>query len=202
MTRQSLLCAVVAGVGLTVGCGQVPAAEVASAEAALAAAQSAEADVYAPEALKAAQDSQAQLQAELTVQREKLRVLRSYARATEMATAAKAAAESAQQSAAAQKEQVRVETTQLIAAAKLAVEEASALLVTAPTGKGSQADLAAMKADLIAVGTSLGEADLALGSSRFTEARSKAQVAMDAAAKVKGAIEQAQAARKGARPRV
>ena len=184
------------------GCAQPPAAEVGLAEAALTAAQGAEAETYAADAFKAAQDTQAQLQAELTAQQQKFGLLCLYSKATQLAAAAKTAAEKAQQDAGTEKERVRTGDD----AANRQRENRSRRGHQAPrerrlAAKDSRADIAAMKADSAAVTTSLGEADTALGASQFAEARSKAQAALDAAGKVKTSVEEAQAARKGARPR-
>jgi hypothetical protein len=117
--------------------------------------------------------------------------MRSYAKATELAAAAKVAAETAQQRAVEGKEQARNEATQLVADARVVLDEAVLMLEKAPRGKGTQADLAVMKSDLAAVEVSLGEANSALAASNFDEARTKAQAAIQAAGQVKAAVEQA-----------
>lgn len=185
--------------GLAIGCAKPPTPAIEGASAALEAA--AEAEMYAADAYKAAAEARQQLDAELTAQEEKVALFRSYTKASELAASATMAAEQAKADAIAEKERVRAETTQLIADAKLAVEEAKQLLETAPRGKGSQADLETMKSDLTSVELSLGEADTALAASNFKEARNKAEAAMQAAMQVKTAVEQAQRARAGARPR-
>jgi hypothetical protein len=181
------------------GCSNPPAAAIESANAAMTAADSVEAGTYAAEAYKAAQDAQAELQAELAAQESKFGLFRSYDRATELATVAAAAAQQAETIATTERDRVRTETTQLVADARLALNEAMQMIETAPAGKGSQADLAAMKADLTAVESSLGEADSAIAASQFGEARSKAQAAMEAAGKVKSSVQQAVTMRAGAR---
>lgn len=202
MSRKSLsvvLSVLVAG--LAVGCAKPPTPAIEGANAALEAATAAEAEMYAADAYKAAADAKQQLDAELTAQQEKFAFFRSYTTASDLAASATMAAEQAKTDAIAEKERVRAETTQLIADAKLAVEEAKQLLETAPRGKGSQADIETMKSDLTSVEVSLGEADTALAASNFKEARNKAEAAMQAATQVKTAVEQAQALRAGARPR-
>jgi len=201
MIRKMCLTTVVGLAAMAAACAQPPTAEIGAAESAIAAAETAEAETYAADVYAAAQEAQSALQAEMTVQQEKFAPLRSYTKVTELAASAQAAAETAAQEAAAGKERVRAETAQLIVEAKAAVEEATLLLESAPQGKGSQADIAAMKADLAAVGLSLGEADVAASASNFTEARNKAESALAAAAKVKTSIEDAQAVQQGARPR-
>jgi hypothetical protein len=182
------------------GCAAPPAADISAADIAVAGAETAEAPSYAPAEFKIAQDAKTALQAELTVQEGKFAPLRSYARATELAATAKSAAEAAQQQAVAEKDRVRAEAVQLLSDAKIALEGARALLATAPTGKGTQADLATMASDLNTADSSLLEANSAIQANNYMEARNKAQAAMQAAAQVRTAVEQAMAAR-GVRPR-
>ena len=200
MIRTSVWAPVVVGSMFIAGCAAPPAAEISAADAAVSGAETAEAPSYAPAEYAAAQDARAQLQAELTAQEGKFAPLRSYARATELAAAATSAAQAAQQQAAQEKERVRNEATELLAGAKTALEDARNILASAPTGKGTQADLAAMASDLDTADSSLVEAETALTANNYTEARNKAQAAMQAAAQVRTAVEQAMAAR-GVRPR-
>ena len=122
---------------MLVGCQKPPQADIDAAKAALDGARSAEATDYAPDSLKAAEDSQAQLDAELKVQEQKFALFRSYKKATEIAQATKAAGEKAVADAKAKKEQVKGEAQTLITEAKTALDEAKALLEKAPKGKGT-----------------------------------------------------------------
>jgi len=78
---------------LVTGCAAPPAAEVDAAKAAVDKAVTDGAGQYAAESLKAAQDAQAALDAELTAQESKW--FKSYDRAKELAIAAKAAGDKA-----------------------------------------------------------------------------------------------------------
>lgn len=202
---RKTLFAIVLGVSiaaLAAGCAQPPQTEIDAANAAFEAANAAEAQTYAADSQKAAQDAKSQLDAELTAQEEeKFALFRSYSRASELAASAKMAAETAVKDATAQKDRIRTETTKMIADTRTALGETMQLLEKAPRGKGSQADIAAMKADLANVETSLGEADSALSAGKLMEARSKAEAAMKMVQQTKSAIEQAQAMRSGAKPR-
>lgn len=192
MTRKNVWVVLAAVVAVTAGgCSSPPAAEISAVDAAVVAAESAEASTYASAEFAAVTEAKAQLQAELTAQEGKLALMRSYAKATELAAAAKVAAETAQQRAVEGKEQARNEATQLVADARVVLDEAVLMLEKAPRGKGTQADLAVMKSDLAAVEVSLGEANSALAASNFDEARTKAQAAIQAAGQVKAAVEQA-----------
>ena len=82
------------GLAITVtGCAAPPAADVDAAKAALDSAATNHAGQYAPESLKAAQDAQAALDAELKAQEGKW--FKSYDKTKELAAAAKAAADKA-----------------------------------------------------------------------------------------------------------
>jgi len=104
------------GLALTVaGCAAPPTAEVDAARAAVDKAVTDRADQYAAESLKAAQDSRAALDAELTAQEAKW--FKSYDRAKELAVAAKAAGDKAAAEAAAAREKADAVAAKEIAAA-------------------------------------------------------------------------------------
>lgn len=183
------------GIALTVaGCASPPKADIDAATAALEQATAAGAGEYAAASLQAVQDAKAALDAELTAQEGKW--FASYDKAKELATAAKAAGEKAVADAAAAKEQAKAEATTGIADAKTLLAEAQALLDKAPKGKGTAADLEAMKADLVNAGTAITEAEASLGAERFLDAKAKVEAAKAAATTVKDAIEAAAAAKK------
>ena len=86
--------AIALGLAITVtGCASPPNADVDAAKAALDRAASERADQYAPESLKAAQDAQAAVDAELKTQEGKW--LKSYDKTKELAVATKAAGDKA-----------------------------------------------------------------------------------------------------------
>jgi hypothetical protein len=185
----------VLGLAVTVvGCGTPPTADVDAAKASIANASTAGAADYAAESLKAAEDAQAALDAELKAQEGKW--VKSYDKAKELAAAAKAAGEKAAADTTAGKEKAKADATQAIADAKAALTEARGLLDKAPKGKGSAADIAAMKTDLTNAATTIAEAETALGSVKYLDAKAKAESARNAATTVKTAVEGAMAAKK------
>jgi hypothetical protein len=185
----------VLGLAVTVvGCGTPPTAEIDAAKTAITNAGTAGATEYAPDSLKAAEDAQAALDAEMKAQDGKW--FKSYDKAKELAAAAKAAGEKAAADAAAGKEKAKADATQGIADAKAALKEAEDLLAKAPKGKGSAADIAAMKTDLTNAATTITEAETALNDGKFLDAKAKAESAKNAATTVKTAVEQAKAAKK------
>jgi hypothetical protein len=94
-----------------------------------------------------------------------------------------------------EQEQPDREAAARVALARASVAEAQSLFAAAPTGKGTRADLAAIREDLTAAATLLAQAEAALEASRFDEATAKAASAVGAADTVKRAIEQAGAIR-------
>lgn len=185
----------VVGLGISVvACGSVPQAAIDAAKAAVDQAVTAGANEYAADAMKAAQDAQAALDAELKVQEGKW--FKSYTQATELAAALKTAGEQAVTAAAAGKEKVKGEATGLIAEVKTALEEAQTLLAKAPKGKGTAADIEALKTDLANAATALTDAESGLTAERFLDAKAKAESAKNAVAAVKTAVETAMAAKK------
>ncbi len=180
-----------------VGCAKPPQEDMNAAKAAIEAAQTAGAGDYAPDSLKAAEDSQASLDAELKTQEGKFALFRSYTKAKELAAATKAAGEKAAEDAKVRKEQVKQEAQTLINEAKTGLTEAEEMLKKAPRGKGTQADLEALKGDLQGVTSSITEAESAFSAERYLDAKAKAEAAKSTIGNVKSAIEQAIAAKKG-----
>lgn len=186
--------ALVAAASLS-ACAKPPAEAIALADEARQGALSAGAEEYAPEALNAVSEAKAALDAEIAAQGEKMSLTRSYKHAEELAMEYQTAADQATAAATTAKENARTEATNLIAEGRTALEEVRTLLASAPRGKGSRADLAAMGADLDAAAASLTEAEGALTSQMYLDARSKASAARIVIDQVRSSIEQAQAAR-------
>ncbi len=199
MRKMTFVLPLLVVLAVVAGCAKPPQADVDSAKQAVEAARAAQASEYAPESFRSAEDAQAQLDTELKAQEEKFALFRSYKKAAELAGAAKAAAEKAATDAAAGKEQAKGEAEALITEAKAARDEARAMLEKAPKGKGTAADLEALKADLTSVDTTIADAEAAFSAERYLEAKSKAEAAKSSAANVKAAVEQAMEARRAAR---
>ncbi len=192
--RFGILIAVLGLAVSVIGCGAPPTADIDAAKTAITNATTAGAGEYAADSLKAAEDAQTALDAELKAQDGKW--FKSYDKAKELATAAKAAGDKAAADAAAGKEKAKADATQGIADAKAALTEAEGLLAKAPKGKGSAADIAAMKTDLTNAGTTITDAEAALANGKFLDAKAKAESAKNAATTVKTAVEEAKAAKK------
>lgn len=189
-SRRSAVLALLA-VTTVAACSKPPAEAITAADEAQQAALAAGADEYAPEAMNAVVEAKAALDAEIAAQGEKSSFSRSYKQAEELAAAYKAAADQAAAAATAGKEQAQQEATAFITAGRAALEEATAILASAPRGKGSAADLAAMQADLEGAGLALTEAETALSAGSFLEARTKAASAQETIQRIKDAVAQA-----------
>ena len=195
MRVRAGLMMLVLGLAVTlVACATPPTADIDAVKTAISGADAAGAADYAADSLKAAQDAQAALDAELKAQEGNW--MKSYDKAKTLAAAAKAAGEKATTDATAGKEKAKADATQGIADAKAALTAAQALLAKAPKGKGTAADLAAMKTDLETAATTITEAEAALGSVKYLDAKAKAASAKAAADKVTADVEAAKAAKK------
>ncbi len=192
--RFGVLALVLGFAVMTVACGAPPTADIDAAKAAIAAASTAGAGDYAGASLKAAEDAQAALDAEMKAQEGKW--FKSYDKAKQLAADVKTAGEKAAADAAAGKEQAKADATKALEDAKAGLREADALLAKAPKGKGSAADIGAMKSDIAAAVATLVEADAALANGKFLEALAKSESAKKTAATVKEAVEAAKAAKK------
>ncbi|MDZ7268536.1 MAG: DUF4398 domain-containing protein [candidate division KSB1 bacterium] len=161
-----------------VGCKEAPQQLLADADAAMQAAQTAEANRYATDLFNAAKDSLSAAQAEVEQQNSKFALLRNYDRATALLNSAIAAFKSASDAAAANKEKVRAEADTLIAQLTPKIEAAKKLMAKAPKGKEGRAALEMIQADITAVESGLSEAQNAMTSNDYLTARDKAQAAM------------------------
>ncbi len=176
------------GLAVLAGCASPPTEEIAASRAALESARAAEATDYAADSMSQAQDLMAQLDNELKVQEEKSRMFRSYDRVNELAAQVKQASEQAVSDAALGKQQARDEASALIAEVRATLEEVKTMLANAPRGKGSRADIVAMKADLAAVETGLAEIDTAFAAGKYADAIAKAEAANQTTLSTKEAI--------------
>ncbi len=197
MKRIPVLLALAGVAVLSVACAKEPTEALDAAKSALAAAKTAEAADYAPDALAAAETAAAALDAELKAQSEKFALTRSYTKASELAAQAKAAADKAAAEAVTGKEQMKTEATTLVAGVRSAVDAAKAALANAPKGKGSAADIEAMKSDVAGVEAGLADMDAAIAAGRYKDAKVKAEAAKATLDKIVADVAAAIAAKKG-----
>jgi len=178
-------------ISLFTSCAKQPTEQIDAAKAAIAAAQAEGADVYAPEDLKKLNDSMQAAMDEITTQSKKF--FKKYGPAKEMLAKVQADADAVKASIPAKKEAAKNAAIQAQTDAKTALDEAKALLDKAPKGKGTKADIEAMKADLAGLETSFLDVQAAIDGQDYFGAKDKAVVIKDKAVviadQVKAAIE-------------
>jgi hypothetical protein len=191
-SKKSFL--MIAGLAMMVfaaGCGKQPVEDITAAKSAVDALVAEGADKYATEELKLANDDLSAAMAEVKAQDEK--TFKNYDKAKELLAKAKAAADTAKADVPAKKEQAKAAATAAQEAAKTAVDEATSLLAKAPKGKGTQADIEAMKADVAGLEQSLTEVQSLIDGGDYNAAAEKANPIKDKAAELSAQITEAMA---------
>jgi hypothetical protein len=201
MTKRWVACVVATGMLVLAGCSKPPADQISAADQALSEAKSADAVEYAPESMKAAEDTRAQLDAELKAQEEKFALFRSYDKATELATASQQAAQRAKTDAEEGKQRAREEASEMIAQVRASILEVQQLLDQAPKGKGTEVDLAVLRSDLTGVENTLAEMDASFAQEAYLESIAKAESAKQNVDAIRGEIERAMELAKSRRAR-
>ena len=135
--KYPILFAAALATGLLVGCAGAPEQQIEEAYAALTTADSLEADLYAPELYKAAQDSFAAAQADIEGQEGVAGVKPDYTHARALLAYATETAQQAVTELPARKEAVRVETDSLIADAQARLAAAQQAIAAKPPTPGS-----------------------------------------------------------------
>ena len=180
-------------------CSSPPQQELDAALAAIKDAAAAGGEKYTAEDMKKLNDQIAAARDEMKVQEAKW--FKSYDKAKEMVVKAKADADALKPKIAAKKEEAKKAAADGLAAAKTAVEEAKALLVKAPGGKESRAEIEAMKADVKGLEDGFAEVETLVKGEDYLGAVAKAKAINDKAVaisdQVKQAMEKVAAAKKG-----
>ncbi|TAL59765.1 MAG: hypothetical protein EPN88_16870, partial [Bacteroidetes bacterium] len=135
--------AAIAMVAFLSSCGKVPQAQIDATNAAITAAQTAEAAVYVPAEFAAVQDSMKVIMADVEVQ--KSRLFKKFGPATAKLDQTLAAANKVAADAVTKKAEVKKEVETLMTEIKAVVEENVTLMKKAPRGKEGAAVLEAMK---------------------------------------------------------
>jgi hypothetical protein len=199
MFRHPRVLVVAAATFATVACAKPPQPQIDAANTAVNKAIAAEASEYASEALSAARDAQAKLDAELKAQESKFALTRSYTEATKLAGIATEAGGKAASEAAQRKQAAQTGASTALVGARAAIQDAETALSGAPKGKGSKADLDALQSDLTAAKATLGDAETAFNGQHFRDAKAKADATRERAAGVKATIDQAIQSRQAGR---
>jgi chromosome segregation ATPase len=171
------LTVVLAVVGLS-ACAKAPQEAIDQVQAAIAAAEQAEAPTYAPEAWETAQQALNQATAEIEAQNAKFALTRSYKQASEMLAKAQQSAADAQDQAIANKEQMRLEVEGAIASIEENLAAADGLLESLATcrrrPKGFAGDLEMMRGNIDGLRTQLADVQAKAAEESFAEAKSMA----------------------------
>jgi uncharacterized protein YhaN len=171
------LTVVLAVVGLS-ACAKAPQEAIDQVQAAIAAAEQAEAPTYAPEAWETAQQAFNQATAEIEAQNAKFALTRSYKQASEMLAKAQQSAADAQDQAIANKEQMRLEVEGAIASIEENLAAADGLLESLATcrrrPKGFASDLEMMRGNVDGLRAQLADVQAKAAEESFAEAKSMA----------------------------
>jgi hypothetical protein len=170
-------------------CGKVPQAKVDATNAAIAAAQTAEAGVYVPAEFAAVQDSMKAINATIEVQKSKL--FKHFGPVTIKLDETLAAANKAATDAVAKKEEVKKEVETSLAAVKAVIEENKTLITKAPRGKEGAAVLEQIKTEMATIEASVVEAQAAYDKGNFMDASNKVKAASERATGINTELKEA-----------
>jgi uncharacterized coiled-coil DUF342 family protein len=178
-------------VSLFSSCAKQPTQAIDAAKAAIEAATKEGATVYAADELKKLNDDLQAAMDEVSTQGKKF--FKKFGTAKEMLTKVQADADALKATIPAKIEAAKNAALQAQTEAKAVLDEAKALLEKAPMGKGTKADIMAMKADLAGLETSFAEIQTAIDGADYFGASAKAATIKEKATvisdQVKAAIE-------------
>jgi len=181
-TTVKLLVAVLALSVFMVGCSKQPEQEISNAKTALDSAIQEGAEMYAKEEAKLLSDDLTAALEEVKMQDEKF--FKNYDKAKEMLAGVQAKAESLKAEIPARKEKAMNDAQAALDGAKSAIADTNALLSKAPRGKGTRADIEALKADITGLEESIKEVETLMTSEDYVTAADKANSIKDKAAEV------------------
>ncbi len=161
-------------VSLFSSCSKQPTEAIDAAKAAVEAASKEGADVYAADELKMLKDDLQAAMDEVNTQDKKF--FKSFGTSKEMLAKVQADADALKATIPARKDAAKAAAETALTEAKAAWEEAKTLLEKAPRGKGTKADIEAMKADLAGLETAAGEAMSSFEAGDYFAAKDKAVV--------------------------
>ena len=180
--------AAIAMVAVLSSCGKVPQAEIDATNAAIAAAQAAEANVYVPAEFTALQDSMNAINAAVEAQSGKL--FKKFTPVKEKLAATLTLANQVAANAGVKKEEVKKEAETLLNDIKTVIAENGKLIPKLPRGKEGAAVIEQMKADLATVDASVVEAQGLFDKGAFQDALNKIKAANDKAAGLNAEIKE------------
>jgi ATP/maltotriose-dependent transcriptional regulator MalT len=176
-------------------CGKVPQAQIDATNAAIAAAQTAEAAVYVPAEFTALQDSMNAINADIEVQKSKM--FKKFGPAKVKLDATLALANQVAANAAAKKEEVKKEVEASMTAVKAVIEENKTLMTKAPRGKEGAAVLEQIKTEMATIEASVTEAQALYDKGSYMDASNKVKAANESATGINTELKDAIAKVKG-----
>ncbi len=156
-------------VAVLAGCDAPPTAELQAAKQALDAARDVGAERFAANEYSAAQRAYSEAEATTNTEAERFFLLKDFEQARTQIADAKSKAMQAESSAEAEKKRQRESAQAAIAAARDAVAAAYTSLEDAPAGKGTEADIEALRAELSTAEADIEAAEAALDSEEFSD---------------------------------
>lgn len=173
------------------GCSKAPTSEIEATQKSVEATRAAGSADYLPDEDKALSDKLNAALQEIKTQDEKMAPFRNYEQAQKMLTEVRQQSEQLQTASAQKKEEAKQQAAALQSEANQAVQRAKDLLAQAPKGKGSEADLAALNADVDALNESMPTVQQAIDEGDYSDAISKATPIKEKANAISAEIEQA-----------
>ena len=185
---KNLVVSMMAVVLLT-ACAEAPNNELASAQSSIDTIVSEGAEIYTPEQLKSINNKLEEAKAELKVQEGNF--FKNYDLAKHTLAQVKSDADALKGQIAQRKEELKVAATTALSEAVAALTEAKAMLEVAPQGKGSLADLQAMKSDVVGLEAELEGIQPQIDSGEYIAAAEKANAVAARAMTINSDISQA-----------
>lgn len=189
MKRIGMVVLAIGLVAFIAGCGTKPQKEIDDTTAAINAVMAEGLGKYAPEDEKKLKDAMAAVQEEIKVQEAK--TFKSFDKTKQMLADVQKSAGEMKQALPGKKEEAKKKAVAASDAAKAAIEEAKALLAKAPKGKGTAADIEALRGDVKGAEDMLPEVQGLIDKGDFNEAASKANAVKEKAAGIAGQVQQA-----------
>ena len=171
-------------VAVLAGCADPPTAELDSAKQALDSARDVGAEQFAASEYSAAQRAYNEAEATTNTEAERFFLFKDFEQARAQIADAKTKAMRAESSAEAEKKRQKESAEAAIAAARDAVGAAYTSLEEAPSGKGTEADIEELRAELSAAEADIEAAEAALNSENLSDAESLADSADQKATEV------------------
>jgi len=181
--------AAIAMVAFLSGCGKVPQEKIDATNAAITAAQTAEAAVYVPAEFTAVQDSMKAIMAEIEVQNGKL--FKKFGPVTTKLDETLAAANQVTANAGTRKEEVKKEVETLMTEIKAVIEENVTLVKKAPRGKEGAAVLEQIKTEMATIDASVLEAQGLYDKGAYMDADNKVKAAKERAVGINTELKEA-----------